>query len=268
MVSHPGPWQQLRRSPGGVAGLRDRFPQTYESLPDTPSLGALFDDNPRLNSRKYVHWYKEFGTTNTEGEWSMVNTGTGTGLATLNSERNGVVQLASGTSNNGFTFYGVGSAVVFPFSNLRNPYMEMRAVLTTALGTAAVRHVGFASDPSVVAPTDLICFRTSGGTANWFAVTRAAGSETTVDTNIAAATGTWYLFVIRIWAKGTKVTFEMWSDANPRLRVFGPVTMTATIPTAALVGGLRTMNPNPAEGATRDIAIDYGYIYQLRQNEL
>lgn len=258
------PTQQLIRDGGNLVGQRNLFPIAAEDIANLPGPAESMD-NPWLNHADYVSSYADFENGDMPQGWTLTNVGIGSGVAVLTGERNGALQLASGTSLNGYTLVANGSQTVLPWINVRNPYMQCRAVLTTNLGTAAVRHIGFGNDFTAVTPANFIGFRTLGGSANWFAVTRAAGVETTTDSGVAAAIGTWYLFIIQAWARGTKVSFEMWSDANPRKPLLGRVTHTANIPTVALAAGLRTMQPNPAEAATRDIAIDFADLVQLRQ---
>lgn len=257
------PRRQLLREAGRPPGERNLFPLTYEDIANTPEI-AQSVDNPWANKTTYLSVYHDFFTTNTGQDWTMTNVGVGSGVATLTAERNGAIQLQSGTSNSGYTLYAVGDATIIPFVSTRHPYMETRAVLLSALGTAAVRHMGFGNDYTAASPNDFIGFRVTG-TGNWFAVTRSGGTETTTDTGIAAALNTWYLFRMWVDGRGTRVWMEMLSDANPRVRLFGPVQHTANIPTGGLAMGLRVANPNPAEGATRNFGVDHIAAYQLRQ---
>jgi hypothetical protein len=71
--------------------------------------------------------------------------------------------------------------------------------------TARIGHI----DNGAAESTNGIFFRTQNGSANWLGVCRGGGTETTVDTGIAVAAGTWRRFGIRLSADGTSVDFEI-----------------------------------------------------------
>lgn len=231
---------------------------------DKPNLEQLLD-HPALNPRKYVNFFAEWGVA-TNDDWGTVNNGLGSGFNTLSAE-NGAGSITNGGAANSYAavMLGRGSATPDGIINPnKHPYFETRATLASNLGTAKRALLGFCSDFTAAAPAEFIGFRVTG-TGNWTAVTRTGGVETgsATDTGIAAALNTVYIFVWRVESKGAKVLFEMWSDANPRVRVFGPVAHTANIPTTAYTCGLGTHNG--ADTNEGSIQVDYTWVYQLRQ---
>lgn len=262
MVQHDPPWNQLRRGPGVTPGMRDRDPQTYSALPDAPDLGVALD-LPQLNRLKYAYWFAEFGIA-TNPDFGVLNTGAGSGFTTLSAE-NGAGSLANGGSANSYAAVMIGRGADPPDGIInpnKHPYFETRATLATNLGTAKRAVIGFCNGWSTTTVTDLIGFRATG-TGRWFAVCRTGGAETTIDTGIAAALATVYIFRVWVDTKGLRCWFEMLNDANPRVRVFGPVPIIANIPTTAQTFGLGTHNSSDVNNGT--IQIDYIEAWQLRQ---
>lgn len=267
MTMHDPPWNQLRRTTGGAAGLRDRFPQTFDALPDAPAVANVLQTHPATNHRKYVDAYfeaqKDASAVGGSDEWGEGAVGTGSGSSIMTGERNGALQLAGGTSLDGYTYliYGQNSAPVW--SAARHPHFEGRIALTNALPVtdAHVKHIGFTDDWTVANPNNIIAFRATTA-ASWEAVTRTGGGTATTTTLIAQALNTWYLWVIDVDTKGGRVIFSIYSDAfNPVLQA--RVIHTATIPTAGLSGGLRAYN-TAAQTTSRDISVDYLWLWQYR----
>lgn len=264
MVQHDPPWNQLRRGPGSIPGMRDLSPQTYSALPDAPDLSDTID-HPMLNPLKYAWWFTDWGVA-TNDDWGVLNTGAGSGFNTLSAE-NGAGSLTNGGMANSYVAVMIGRGAGTPDGIInpnKHPYFETRATLATALGSAKRTVIGFCSGWELSTVTDLIGFR-AVGTGNWFAVCRTGGSEagSTIDTGIAAAINTVYIFRVWVDRKGLRCWFEMLNDANPRVRVFGPVPITTNIPTTARTFGLGNMNG--ADVTTGEIQVDYCWAYQRRQ---
>ena len=260
----PPPGQQLRREAGGTLGERQLHPLSWEDLRDKPDLSAMLD-HPMLNRRKWVYSAIDAFGSSILGEWLSVTAGGGVG--TLNSV-GGAVEIKTSTGIGNYDTLCAGNIQTYlPWDLDRYPHFEVLIAFSQAVGTSAVRHIGFAEDHALAAPTDLACFRATGA-GNIFAVTRTGGSETAQDTGLTSTSSLNVRRIFEVWADtlGTRVGFAIWNDNSPtRSLVFGPLYLTATIPTGSLAAGISVKNDGDA--AARGIQIDYGEVYQLRQGQ-
>lgn len=226
----------------GYATIEDNdVAETQRTTLDVVGRGfTLLDESSKTKLRigdalTMVYINEEFvsGSTPTAGVGALGWTFAGGSVSHLAGEANhpGILRIVSGAANPSNASLTprssptTGVLVLDPFHLLWIARHQLNG------GTAAqtLIRIGAGNDISATTPVDGVYFEKLAADTNWFAVTRAASTETRVDTTVAASANTWYRFRIRRDVAAGNVIFNLGAGADD--------SHSANIPTVALTPG-------------------------------
>ena len=187
-------------------GAADVISGTFD-IARIPRPGVL------VPSTMYMTWSDFVG--NSVIPWASLTSGTGAAVGFTQSgadDNPGLLTFSTGTTSTGRAGTGSGNTDAFVFGT--RPHVFSTAVLlVTNLSTATERYsmeVGF-MDSLTGAFTYGTYFSYSDNVngGNWLCTCSNGTGSTSVDSTIAAATGTWFRLEIEVNAAGTSVVFKI-----------------------------------------------------------
>jgi hypothetical protein len=215
------------------------------------AAGGGFD--PTTTSQFYEEFDSVYAPTSAQvyagNTWEVDSSSSASNVIFFSSaERGGVIYLTGDTTHKPF-LRPAGSNTSLPYVSSKNPTVIVRQA---QYGTTAsiTRYVGLASADMTAAPANGIYFRHITG-GNYIGVCRSASVETTLDTGVAAANGTFH--TLKFVVNGT-TSVQFFVDGVSK------GTITTNIPTANLYFNCGDDNVSDTNG----MYLNYVYISQNR----
>jgi len=207
----------------------------------TDTTVSAFD--PTVNSV----FYEDFNALY-ENSWELFGT-----VAASAQDRNGVIVISGDDASIIPLGRPAQSNISTPYVQSKNPTVIVREAQFGATQTTT-RYFGLASGDLTAVPYNGIYFRHAKN-SNYFGVCRKAGSESTIDTGVTAANGTFH--TLKFVVTGT-TSVQFFVDGSSK----GSITNATYIPTVNMYFSLG--DDDATFKSTEGLYIDYVYISQNR----